>query len=195
MIPDFDIGFSVLAAGDIPTTLAVDIADTLANTYLPALKTVARKAADATFSGHYVSASSSVNSSLTISVDATRPGLGVGPWVSNGKNMMGLVVALSQNVSSEYWDDIDASVRLYPSGLWDPADNGGRRVGFRAVFEDMALPVVQKPYTTDCSTWVSVSAVAYGSQPLDLFIFEMDSAGRVVAVENAALRNRMVKVA
>ncbi|KAI1110398.1 beta-lactamase/transpeptidase-like protein [Nemania sp. NC0429] len=194
VIPDFDIGFSILAAGDIPTTLAVDLADTLANTYLPTLQGIGRKAAQATYAGQYVSEATRVNSSLTISVDATHPGLGVGPWVSNGQDMMGLVVALSQNVSSEYWDNIQASVRLYPSGLWDALPNGGRKVGFRAVFEDMALPVVQKPYTTDCSTWVSVSGVAYGSQPLDLFIFEMDSAGRVVAVENAALRNRMVKV-
>ena len=79
--------------------------------------------------------------------------------------------------------------------MGDPdGDGGGRRVGFKAVFEDVGLPAVSRPFTTDCATWVSVAGIAYGSQPLDAFIFEMDANGTVVAVENPALRNRMRKV-
>ncbi|KAI1274718.1 beta-lactamase/transpeptidase-like protein [Xylaria sp. FL0933] len=192
IIPDFDIGFTVAAAGDLPAGLVTDIADALSNTYLPTLHAIARNQANITYAGVYTS--DTANSSLTISVDEDHPGLGVGPWVSNGVNMMGLSVALAGNISANYWGDMQPSVRLYPSGLWDPLANGGRRVGFKATFEDISLPGVANPYTTDCSTWVTVSGIAYGSQPLDEFIFEFDGNETVVAVENAALRNRLVKV-
>ncbi|TGJ82356.1 hypothetical protein E0Z10_g6422 [Xylaria hypoxylon] len=194
VIPDFDIGFSVAAAGEIPAALVTSIADTLSNTYLPTLQEIARSQANATYAGFYRSVDKALNSSLTISVDENHPGLGVGGWISNGTNLMALVVALSLNISREYWADIESSVRLYPSGLWDATANGGRRVGFKATFEDLSSPSVANPYTTDCATWVSVSSVAYGSQPLDEFIFDVDASGTVLAVENAALRNRLVKV-
>ncbi|KAI0548155.1 beta-lactamase/transpeptidase-like protein [Xylaria curta] len=195
VIPDFDIGFSIAAAGELPASLVLDIADTLSNTYLPTLLSIARSHANSTFTGNYVSENPSLNSSLTISVDTEKPGLGVGPWISNGTNLMGLVVALGQNISKDYWDKIQPSVRLYPTGLWDALPDGGKKVGFKATFEDLAVPEVAKPFTTDCSTWVSLSAVVYGSQPLDTFVFEMDGEGKVVSVENSALRNRLVKVA
>ncbi|KAJ2966200.1 hypothetical protein NUW58_g10718 [Xylaria curta] len=92
---------------------------------------------------------------------------------------MGLVVALGQNISQDYWGDIAPSVRLYPTGLWDALPGGGKRVGFKATFEDLGLPDVAKPFTTDCSTWL---------------YFELDADGRAVALENAALRNRLVRV-
>ncbi|KAI1424634.1 beta-lactamase/transpeptidase-like protein [Xylaria sp. FL1777] len=192
VIPDLDIGFSVIAAGEIPASLVTDIADTLANTYLPTIQGIARAQANTTYAGRYKSVTG--NSSLTISVDDVNPGLGVGPWVSNGVNMMGLAVALAQNISRDYWDDVQPSVRLYPTGLWDALPHGGRRVGFKATFEDVGLPDVSNPYTTDCATWVGVTSVAYGSQPLDEFIFEFDGNGTVVAVENSALRNRLIKI-
>ncbi|KAI0416377.1 beta-lactamase/transpeptidase-like protein [Xylaria grammica] len=195
VIPDFDLGFSVAAAGEIPPSLVTSIADTLSNTYLPTLQAIARAQANAAYAGTYSSADAGLNSSLRISVDEAHPGLGVSAWISNGTNLMSIVVALGQNVSREYWTDIQPSVRLYPSGLWDGTAGGGRRVGFRATFEDLSLPAAANPFTTDCSTWVSVSGVAYGSQPLDGFVFDVDANGTVIAVENAALRNRLVKVA
>ncbi|KAF2967354.1 hypothetical protein GQX73_g6229 [Xylaria multiplex] len=194
VIPDFDVGFSMVAAGEMPPSLLTDIADTLSNTYLPTLQGIARLQANATYSGFYHSSDQKLNSSLSISVDENHPGLGVAGWISNGTNLMGLVVALGQNISREYWTDIQASVRLYPTGLWDATASGGRRVGFKATFEDLSLPAVANPFTTDCATWVSVSGVAYGSQPLDEFIFDVDANGTVLAVENSALRNRLVKV-
>ncbi|KAI0515076.1 beta-lactamase/transpeptidase-like protein [Xylaria bambusicola] len=192
VIPDFDIGFSVAAAGEIPAALVTSIADTLAKTYLPTLQGVSRLQANASYAGYYKS--ETINSSVTISVDATAPGLGVGNWMSNGTSMMGLSVALSSNISRDYWDAMQPSVRLYPSGLWDALPNGGKKVGFKATFEDLAGPSVAEMYTTDCSTWIGMSGIVYGSQPLDEFVFELDKDGVAVAVENAALRSRMVKV-
>ncbi|KAI1122379.1 beta-lactamase/transpeptidase-like protein [Nemania abortiva] len=194
LIPDFDIGFAITAAGELPASLVLDIADTLSSTYLPTIQGIARYQANVTYSGTYVSENTNLNSTLTITVDAEKPGLGVGPWVSNSTNLMGLVVALGQNITQDFWPDIQPSVRLYPSGLWDAKPDGGRRVGFKAVFEDLSLPVAARAYTTDCSSWVGVAGVMYGSQPLDGFVFDIDPNGKVLAVENSALRNRMIKV-
>ncbi|KAI1811978.1 beta-lactamase/transpeptidase-like protein [Poronia punctata] len=193
IIPDFNIGFSVMAAGNVPPSLVLDIADTLSDTYLPTMLGVARVQANSTYGGTYTSTDENLNSTMAISGDETRPGLGVGPWISNGTNLMYLAVALSQNISSEYWDKIKPSIRLYPTGLWDATDDGGRRVGFKATFEDLSLPNASRPFSTDCATWISMSGVVYGSQPLDEFIFDFDANGTVVAVENAALRNRLAK--
>jgi hypothetical protein len=41
---------------------------------------------------------------------------------------------------------------------------------------------------------VGVTAVVYGSRPLDLFVFEVGADGRVRAVVNEALRVRLEKV-
>ncbi|KAI1357944.1 beta-lactamase/transpeptidase-like protein [Xylaria arbuscula] len=200
LIPDFDIGFSISLASSslLPAGLATRIGDTLAQTYLPTLQAIARFQANATYAGTYTNPD--MNSSLTISVDfdnnSTRPGLGLTSWISNGVNMMGLSVALASNISSDYFASMQPSIRLYPTGLWDPlpSPSTGKRVGFKATFEDLSSAPVSNPYTTDCATWVSLSGIAYGSQPLDLFIFEIDGDGTVVAVENAALRSRLVKI-
>ncbi|KAL7621890.1 hypothetical protein AAE478_007390 [Parahypoxylon ruwenzoriense] len=193
IIPDFNIGFSILAAGDTPSSLVTDIADALSDTYLPTMVNTARSQAYATYGGTYTSSNLAVNSSLGIKVDK-NPGLVLSSWISNGTNLMWYSVAMSHNVSKAYWNKIQPSVRIYPTGLWDAASHGGKRVAFKAVFEDLSLPNATEPFTTDCSTWVSIAGIMYGSKPLDLFIFNVNAAGNVTSVENAALRNRLEKI-
>jgi hypothetical protein len=138
-----------------------------------------------------------LNSSLTITVDPTgeKPGLGVEGWISNGTDMARIAVALNSNVRQEYLDEMQPSVRLYPTGLEEErADGGLKRVAFKAVFEDLGLPERSSSYVTDCSTWVGLTGVVYGSRPLDQFVFELGEDGTAVAVENGALRVRLVKV-
>ena len=109
-------------------------------------------------------------------------------------------VAINSNVTKEYLDKVKPSVLLYPTGFSESvtlADGGkGKKVAFKAVFEDLSLPE-RKPgmqMGTDCATWVGVTGVVYASRPLDLFIFEVDERGTVRAVENGALRVRLDKV-
>ncbi|KAI1472219.1 beta-lactamase/transpeptidase-like protein [Daldinia caldariorum] len=194
VIPDFNIGFSILAAGDVPPSLPMDIADTLSNTYLPTMVNTARIQADELYGGAYKHPDSAVNSSLNVVVDSRTPGLSLSSWISNGTNLLWYSVAIGQNITKDYWEKVRPSVRLYPTGLWDATSDGGKRVAFKAVFEDLSLPNVSKPFTTDCSTWVSVAGIMYGSKPLDQFIFNINAGGNVTSVENGALRNRLEKV-
>ena len=109
--------------------------------------------------------------------------------------MAPLAVALAANVSADYLPKMQPSVRLYPTGLEEVLPDGaGKKVAFKAVFEDLSLPESSGSFVTDCATWVGVTSVVYGSRPLDLFVFEMDAKGRVVAVVNGGLRGRLVKV-
>ncbi|KAH6850499.1 beta-lactamase/transpeptidase-like protein [Chaetomium sp. MPI-CAGE-AT-0009] len=220
LIPELDIGISVLAAGDAPPGITNAIAEALTNTYIPTLSYIARAQANLTFSGHYRHASlatntttttttstaprrysnattpAALNSSLTITIDPTAPGLNVTHWLSNGTDMGLLAVALSSNISTSLFPRLRPSVRLYPTGLEERRDDGGRRVAFKAAFEDLSPPDSEGGgvFVTDCATWVGVTAAVYGSVPLDLFVFEVGADGRVEAVVNEGLRVRLEKV-
>jgi hypothetical protein len=130
--------------------------------------------------------------------------------------MARVAVAINNNVSAAYLDQLLPSVRLYPTGLEElfpgnnnnnSTDGGGKdkskkkkRVAFKAVFEDVAPAGLdpegaeERSFVTDCATWVGVTAVVYASKPLDLFVFEFDEDGKVEAVVNEALRVRLEKV-
>ncbi|KAK3994822.1 beta-lactamase-like protein 2 [Cladorrhinum sp. PSN332] len=225
IIPELDIGFTIMAAGVVPAGLVMDIADTLTSTYVPTYMYVARSQAAAAYAGDYrfvpsVPTNSStsnftrdnakyarrfandsspvaptnLNSSLTIAIDPAKPGMGVYNWISNGTEMSYIAVAINANITDEYLKKIEPSVRLYPTGLEEKLPDGGKRVAFKAVFEDLSLAAKSNSFSSDCSTWVGVTAVVYGSRPLDLFIFDFDKGGKVRAVENAALRARLEKV-
>lgn len=139
-----------------------------------------------------------LNSSLTISTSPSSPGLIIKNWISNSTDMSFYAVAIGSNITDEYLDKIKPSVRLYPTGFEEPLPDNkpGKKVAFKAVFEDLSLPE-RKPgmqMGTDCATWVGVTGVVYASRPLDLFVFELDGEGKVRAVENGALRVRLDKV-
>ncbi|KAK4210150.1 beta-lactamase/transpeptidase-like protein [Rhypophila decipiens] len=246
IIPELDIGFSILAAGDPPPGLAMDIADTLTKTYIPTLMYVARYQANLTYSGEYryvspnttttsgtnsttaapfqnstststatgapfptSSSGTSSNSSSTrnpyppgatvslrISTDPSLPGLGVQNWTANGVDMGLIAVAIGSNISESYIEKVRPSVRLYPTTFEEKTTGGGKKIAFKAVFEDVGLEAnTNGSMSTDCASWVGVTSVVYGSRPLDMFVFEVDEEEGVVrAVENAALRVRMEKV-
>ena len=201
-----------------PPGLAMAIAEALTSTYIPTLMRAAREQAQTTFGGRYrytgnataaaaaaathgrrfanSTITKTLNSSLTIAVDEGKPGLGVVNWFSNGTDMSLVATAVGANISSEYFDRMRPSVRLYPTGLEQPSaeGGGGRRVAFKAVFEDLSAPDANASFASDCATWVSVTAAVYGSRPLDLFVFDLDANGKVTGVENAALRLKLDKV-
>ncbi|KAG7289323.1 hypothetical protein NEMBOFW57_005690 [Staphylotrichum longicolle] len=194
LIPELDIGFSVLAAGDLPAGITNAIAETLTQTYIPTLSYIARAQAKATYAGHYrhasllsnttastsnTTSSPPLNSSLTITVDPTAPGLNVTAWISNSTLMAPVAVAITANITPSYLPKIQPSVRLYPTGLEERLPDGGKKVAFKAVFEDLSLPESSGGFVTDCATWVGVTAVVYGSMPLDLFVFEFGPDGAV----------------
>jgi hypothetical protein len=188
LMPDYDAGFTVLIAGDdIPGNTNFNLADILGAQLVPALEAAAREQAQATFAGDYVDAAQ--RSWLRLTTQADRPGLGIEGWVSNYTDMQTTAVVMQGGYSP-----VAPSIRLYPTGLETPRADGGRRVAFKAVFEDLNLPSrAGAMFSTDCGTWVSFTGVAYGTQPLDQFVFEVDAKGEVLSIESLGLRSVMLR--
>ncbi|GAB1309838.1 D-alanyl-D-alanine- [Madurella fahalii] len=183
LLPDYDAGFSILIAGpNIPGNTNFNLADLVGEQIVPALEAAAREQAAAKYAGEY--ASSAQNSSLRLTTQADRPGLGIENWVSNGTDMQTIAVVLAAGYSP-----VMPSIRLYPTGLETVREDGSRRVAFKAVFEDVSLP--SRPdsmFSTDCGSWVSLTGVSYGTHPLDQFVFEIGRGGEVLSIESLALR-------
>ncbi|KAI1413840.1 beta-lactamase/transpeptidase-like protein [Hypoxylon sp. FL1857] len=183
IIPDFDIGISILLAGDLPGNAGFSLADTVGEPILPAVEEAARSEAGALYSGHYVSPDRKLNSSMTITTDKF-PGLSITQWFSNGTDFAWIATVLQ----NQYYP-ITPRIRLYPSGLEGPSTDGGKRVAFKAMFEDADGPRNEnKMFSTECGSWVSVESVIYGSAAMDELIFNLDSGGKVVSVTSPSLR-------
>lgn len=204
ILPDFDIGISVLLAGDLPgnagfglagmsITMKNYIAKNEGNTYLKTdiigdslllpIEEAARSEAGAIYSGHYVSPDDKLNSSMTITTDEL-PGLSISQWFSNGTDFAWIATVLQNQ-----YKPVTPRIRLYPSGLEGPSEDGGKRVAFKAMFEDADAPRNDgKMFSTECGSWVSIESVIYGSAAMDELIFNLDPSGKVVSVTSPSLR-------
>lgn len=197
LLKDFNIGFTIMMAG-IPSFSNWRIADLIGESIIPAYDAVARDEADKLFSGTYVSlerfnqTSALVGRSfITINTDPTKPGLGVHQWVSNGTDMVQAAVKLQAGTD---YKPVSAETRLYYTQLESKVQGGGKRQSWKAVFEDTgAVDIGPQYWSTNCGSWVSVTGITYASMPLDEFIFNFDSTGKVVSVENLALRSKLYK--
>jgi hypothetical protein len=88
LIPDYHVGFSILSSGANLTTDNVILVNLITDTLLTSIETAAREETDLLYADVYISPEKSLNSSITITTDATNPGLGVTSWVSNGTDMI-----------------------------------------------------------------------------------------------------------
>lgn len=194
LLKDYNLGFTIMMAGNPPLSNFYG-ADLLGQSLIPAYDAVARDEADRLFSGTYVQRSGvngTGDSSISISTSASKPGLGISRWTSNGTDMIGMALMLQTGLPISKLKIPEA--RLYYT-LLDSKTAYGTRQSFKAVFEDTGGPTVgQQLWSTDCGAWVGVTGVTYGSMPLDEFIFERDASGYVVSVENLALRAKYWKV-
>lgn len=190
LIKEFGLGFTIMLAGRGKLS-NFEIADILGKELIPAYDAAARNEADLLFSGTYVSVGG-VNSSLTITTDPKKPGLGITSWTHNNTNMIDFSIRLQ---SGSPVAPIHPEVRLYYTQLSDETVGGGKRQSWKAVFEDTGLPAYGLGlFSTECGAWVGVTGVTYGSMPLDEFAFQLNPAGQVVSVVNTALRTTLWKV-
>lgn len=204
IIPDYDIGFSIMISGTIiPGNSNWNIADMMGDVFVPAVQEAAKTQALGKYGGVYSASNTTsnttalfanttttaLNSSLTITTD-DYAGLSISQWFSNGTDFHNIVVALQVTYSPGL-----ASIRLYPTDLSTPTADGGKKTVFKAVFEDLDVsPQTDKMFSTDCGSWVGVESVIYGSQSADELIFYENADGVVTSVESPALRITLTKV-
>ncbi|KZM21674.1 uncharacterized protein EKO05_0000982 [Ascochyta rabiei] len=194
LLKEFNLGFTIMMAGLSPINNFM-IADMLGASLIPAYDAAARDEADQVYSGIYVGNGTSAmpNSSMIITTNPKKPGLGMVSWISNGTDMVETAIHLQtgSNATAKR-----AEARLYYTQLETKAKNGQMRQSWKAVFEDTGLPSAPGPllFSTGCGAWVGLTGITYGSLPLDEFVFDFDSNGQVVSVTNLALRSTLYKV-
>lgn len=180
LLPELGIGFSVLLAGDHVLNNWV-LTDTMGDSILPAVMQAVREEAQFNYGGNY--SSSALNSSLLLTTDASKPGIGISSWISNGTDMLAVSnYLLSSSVSANF------SARLYPTDLAVTMADGNKQVVLKAVFEDLATQAKDSRFTAGCGTWIGPTAFVYGAMALDEFVFTLDPSGKAVSVEVSALR-------
>lgn len=177
LIPDFNVGFVIMAAS-LPrpqaqmTTYAVR--RLMESIFLPALEDVARQQATADFSGTY--GSTVHNSSLTIVTDA-EPGLKISSWISEGVD----VLKTMRRTLSALDEPPDVDFRLYPNLLYSNS-----HVGFAAVSGFLTGSSPSYP------AWESIDGLTYGSVGIDNFVFEIDpKTRRAINVQPLAWRTTL----
>lgn len=183
---DYDFGFSVLAAGPDATVTSRIVAGLVQDAVFQSIEDSAREEAGANFAGTYTSSDKSLNSSLAISLDPSKPGLGITSWISNGTDMLSPLVESALIAAP--------SARLYPSGLERELADGGKEVGFRAVFEDLSTAGgIGGLFGNGCETWVDVDGTYWGSVATDEFLITVGVDGKAKSVSPRALRVELVK--
>ena len=186
-MPDFQVGLTILAAapktpinpfGGVQPELAASI---IAEEVFPALEQAAKQQATDDFAGTYTA--TALNSSLVLAAD-NLPGLNITSLISNGTDFLA-DLAIVAGVSG-------TSLRAYPTNLRSSAADGTSQVAFTLLLtspESIGKGVIE----VDCFSWGAVDNLEYGMEQLQQLVFDMDAQGKVVAVENPALRVKMEK--
>ena len=105
-------------------------------------------------------------------------GLHVTSWVSNSADMF------------LYWaDKAGDEMSLFPTGLQSDGQIAFRGTWGNSMYTSNASPVTYQG-TTD-AVWAEISNKVYGAESLDLFIFDLDAKGNVIAVNNAGTRAKL----
>lgn len=182
LLPDYGVGFTVLAAGNDTHSTIASVADIVSTVLLPALDESAKKEARNRFAGTY-GIKQGLNSSITITTD-DGPGLAVTNWISNSTNMFESLASMQGGL-----DPSKLSIRLYPTGL-----ETSNQISFRATIQQIASSGEKGgPFSTFCTTWMSTGAQVYGNVAIDEFVFGLNKEGKATSVSPRALRVSLPK--
>ncbi|KIX91900.1 uncharacterized protein Z520_12389 [Fonsecaea multimorphosa CBS 102226] len=180
LIPDFDAGFSIIAASSLSerSSLTALLADLVTEQMLPALTAQAQAEAQNSFVGTYTSEDESLNSTLTLTINPQgKPGLVITHFVSNGTDVL-----RSGAIG-------DSPVRL----LHSISDRPHGRMAFRtSSFRAPSGGLFSQQYNANLD-WLDGDSPTYGGIGIGLFVFDLDANGNAVAVSPAAWRVRLVK--
>lgn len=180
LLPDYNIGFTVLVAGANATMVSRQVSDLVVEPLIPLLDVAAKEEAVHRFSGAYA-VENGGNSSITITTD-DGPGMKVTEWINDSHDML-------ESVSVLYGlgDLAQSSVRLYPTGLESPG-----QISFRAIMQGPSQTAVGKgPFSLSCMTWVTVDSQKYGNVGIDEFLFDIDSNGDALSVSPRVMRKSL----
>ncbi|KAJ5628288.1 hypothetical protein N7490_010516 [Penicillium lividum] len=194
LIPDYDAGFSILAASTGAERSAVTnaILDSIADTVLPALEAQAAFEATRNYVGTYES-TDSVNSTITVafnesSVITSKSGLSITRWISNGTDVLAsdrfqggrprLLLSIPKQTVDGEEGQVAFQVTPQPQ-LWSYFAPGAKRLQTTGPFSGQ--------YNTNYD-WLVADAAHYAGLGMNLFVFGVNEHGNATSLRPAAQR-------
>ncbi|RSL62137.1 hypothetical protein CEP53_004856 [Fusarium sp. AF-6] len=190
LVPEFEIGFSILAAtseASLRSLVAGKIGDAVVNAIMPALLEQAATEAERNYGGTYVSTAEGLNSSIAITRNKTEgapPGLTISRFISNGTDYL-----LAESSAGEKPNNPDTTPnRLVPTVI----DEKSGRVAMRALTAVDAPKLSKGTISSLLSAdWATVGSVSYGALDMSLYIFDVDDDGKATEVSPVAFRTTL----
>jgi len=171
VVPEFNIGITINAAGDDASIVARYLLDLVVQDFIPKLDDLARKQAAAKYAGQYLDDAG--NPALVLAVD-DGPGLKIAEWKSNGVSVVESWATLTGQ------DPAAAEARAYPVGE-------GERWQVSLTLKT-PIPLFEKA----CEEWTRISSFWYKGLPADEFDFLVEDEV-VVGLQVPGLRQDLAK--
>lgn len=184
LIPEYDIGITINAAGGETSYSSIELLDTVVAALVPWADQLARQQTGEKYAGRYVLETASSNDTLILS-STSGPGLAIEELNVNGVDVIA-ALAMKQKVPLDNF-----SARLYPT---DPDSLGTQNENWR-MLPDQISPAKKLWAGLECMSWNNGDWARYVGEPLDTFVFHMDEdTERVGSVELLGWRVNLVKV-
>ena len=187
LVPDLDIGFTVLTAGGMVSNDVDLLSVLLTDILVPAAEEAAREEARNTYAGTYTLASANKSQSKSTAIDQLMitvdqgSGLIISNWTYNSTDAAALVAEIALGST-----DILFEIRLWPTTLKSTGPSKQTKTSWRAVVQ--ALPIVDHVFLGKCISWFQIDQLSYGGVALDEFEFVVDGNGKAVEVSPRAFR-------
>lgn len=158
LIPELNIGFTVIAAGDFASENSRLLGNILVDTFVPAVLATAADEAGEVYAGTF--SDKATGAKITLVQNDTEPGLLVGEWSFGGQDVLSLLGKIKRG---------NITARLYYSGLGNETPNGTVS-SWRAIYQTLTRRNGPGPLSPICDSWFSVDGLTYGGVGLDEFL-------------------------
>ena len=177
LVPDYNIGISVLAAGDNPNRQVPPVRGPLIDIFFKAAEAAAKEQATNAFTGTFKATDR--NSSMTLTVDG-GPGIAIQQWISNGTDFL-----------TNEWFSAYNDFRLYPTTLkYIPADDALTYYKYHVNFlMNNGEPVQGDPWAEFNEYWFQLDELDYNNLATDAVVVGFDANGVVQSIASQALRS------
>lgn len=177
LIPEYNIGVTVLVAGDGKAKGWTE--ELVLSKLIPEVESVARcQMKDKYAATYFAPAYLGINSSMKIEMDGAS-GLILTSWISNGTDFLDQYAALSKGVDK-------GRAQLVPSNI----RRGSSAEAWRLMF---AIPDTRTGTSMENCLIDDLDSMMYGGRSLEEFLFHLDENGVVESVELPAFRITLQK--
>lgn len=204
LVPDYNVGFTILGAGVASDVAVVVISDLVTGAFIPAVQAAAAEQAASLMAGTYSDPSGILQATVILDTNNSTNGsvLTLETLVYNGTDLLGLVnLYLGVNTSQ-----VTVTANLYPTGLVaqgagpNDTDLSSWRVSFGYALVDTTsdptsqlLASLAGPFSQQCGGWGNVDGLTYGPTALDEVLFSVDpDTGEALGFEPRFLQSGLL---